>query len=97
MLQQELTETESRLGQLQADEGDNGVLILSAEQQAEIERFRDEGIQIRKELRVVQRDLRSNIEGLGTALKVINIALIPFLFTLIAIGGSLWRRKRATA
>ena len=94
MLQQELVETENRLSQLQAEKGEGGTLILSAEQQAELERFRDERLQIRKELRKVQRDLRANIENLGTTLKVINIGLIPALITLLAIGNVLWRRSR---
>jgi len=97
MLQQELVETENRLGQLQVEKGENGALILSAEQQTEIDRFQDERLRIRKELRMVQRNLRSKIEGLGTWLKVINIALIPTLITFIAIGSILWRRSRKPA
>jgi ABC-type uncharacterized transport system involved in gliding motility auxiliary subunit len=97
MLQQELAETESRLSQLQAEKTDSGNLILSAEQQAELERFRAERLRIRKELRMVQSNLRSSIEGLGTRLKVINIALIPALFTLVALGMVLWRRSRNRA
>ncbi len=97
MLQQELADTETRLGQLQAEKGDTGNLILSSEQQAELERFRAERLRIRKELRMVQRNLRSDIEGLGTRLKVINIALIPVLFTLVALGSIFWRRSRKPA
>jgi len=94
MLQKELADTETRLGQLQAEKGDTGNLILSTEQQAELERFRAERLRIRKELRQVQSNLRSDIEGLGTRLKVINIALIPVLFTLLALGSIFWRRSR---
>jgi hypothetical protein len=44
---------------------------------------------------MVQSNLRSSIEGLGNWLKVLNIALIPFLFTLLAIGISILKRSRA--
>ncbi len=94
-LQQQLAETEQRLNELQAEEGANGALILSGEQQAELDRFQNERLRIRKELRNVQSDLRSDIEGLGNWLKILNIALIPLLFTLLAIGVAALRRSRA--
>ena len=49
-------------------------LLMSPEQQAEIQRFLDEQIRIRQELRAVRRNLDADINSLGTWLKVINIA-----------------------
>lgn len=90
-LQQELDETEARLGELQAARQDTGNILMTPEQQAEIDRFIDRRAEIRQELRAVQRGLDRDIERLGTVLKVINIALVPALliaFVLIAA----WRR-----
>ena len=92
-LQQELEETEARLGELQSARQDTGNILMTPEQQAEIDRFIDRRAEIRQELRAVQRGLDRDIERLGTALKVINIALVPALliaFVLFAV----WRRNR---
>jgi ABC-type uncharacterized transport system involved in gliding motility auxiliary subunit len=95
-LQNELDETERRLVELQSAREDSGNILLTSEQQAEIDRFIDQRADIRRELRAVQRGLDEDIERLGTVLKVINIGLVPFLlaaFTLIAV----WRRNRKAA
>ncbi len=78
-LQTELQETEIRLGELQASRADQSAQILSPEQQAEIERFQTRRLQLRKELRQVQRGLDRDIERLGSLLKVLNITVVPLL------------------
>lgn len=93
-LQAELDETESRLSELQSSREDSGSLLLSPEQEQEVERFRDEQLRIRQELRGVQHELDSSIEGLGTALKLINIVLIPLALALIALAAYLIKRHR---
>ncbi len=92
-LQSELAETERRLGELQASREDTGNILLTAEQQDEIDRFIDQRAAIRKDLRAVQRDLDKNIEQLGTTLKVINTALVPVLLTAFVLF-AVWRRHR---
>lgn len=92
-LQRELEETERRLTELQSAREDAGDLLMTEEQQAEIDRFIDRRIEIRQELRAVQRGLDRNIEQLGTALKVINVALVPVLLTIFVLA-AVWRRKR---
>jgi gliding motility-associatede transport system auxiliary component len=92
-LQQELAETERRLGELQSSREDTGSLLVTDEQQAEIDRFIDQRASIRKELRAVQRGLDADIERLGTWLKIINIGLVPLLLTLITLI-ALWHRRR---
>ncbi|MEM9303728.1 MAG: hypothetical protein AAGE01_16530, partial [Pseudomonadota bacterium] len=96
-LERELQETERKLSELQAGRDDGNPLILSAEQQAELQRFRDERVRIRKELRSVQANLRSDIESLGTWLKIINIGLVPLLLTILALAaaGARARKRRA--
>jgi ABC-type uncharacterized transport system involved in gliding motility, auxiliary component len=85
-LQQQLQETERKLNELQRarDEDDNS-LILSPEQRAELSRFQEQKLTIRKKLRQVRRDLDSEIEQLGTTLKLINIGLMPLLISLAAL------------
>ncbi|MCB2386146.1 Gldg family protein [Thalassolituus alkanivorans] len=94
-LQQELEETEQQLSALQDQrDGDNGVLTLSAEQQAALEQFQQKKIEIRKELRNVQHELDKDIEALGMRLKVLNIFVLPLLFTLLLWALVAWQRRR---
>ena len=92
-LQAELTETENRLSELQDARTDQGSLLMSDEQQAEIQRFLDEQVRIRQELRAVQRNLDRSIEQLGTVLQFINIGLVPLLLTAVALSAVVVRRR----
>ena len=92
-LQQELSETERRLGELQSGREDTGSLLMTEAQEAEIDRFINQRASIRKELRAVQRGLDEDIENLGTWLKLINIGLVPLLLTLVTLF-AFWRRQR---
>ncbi len=94
-LQAELTETETRLGELQDARSDQGSLLMSDEQQAEIQRFLDEQVRIRQELRAVQRNLDRSIERLGAMLQFINVGLVPLLLTVFALSVAVVRRRRA--
>jgi len=96
-LQAELDETEQRLGALQEARTDEGSLLMSAEQQDEIQRFLGEQVRIRSELRAVRRNLDSSIEGLGTTLRVINIGLMPLLLTVAALAVVFVRRRKMSA
>jgi ABC-type uncharacterized transport system involved in gliding motility auxiliary subunit len=99
-LQQELQQTEQRLTELQQQrQGEqSGVLTLTAEQEAELKRFRDRKIEIRKQLRDVRFNLDREIRDLGTSLKVINIVFMPMLVVIVAILFFLSRsRRRRTA
>jgi len=93
-LEAELTQTEQRLGELQAARNDGNSLLMSPEQQAEIQRFLDEQVRIRQELRSVRRNLDADIDRLGTWLKTINIALVPLLLTIFALGVVIVRRRK---
>jgi len=96
-LQARLQEAEQKLLDLQRRKQGTGELLLSAEQKAEIARFRDEKVRVRKELRQVQHQLRKDIDALESQLKFANIGLVPML---IGIGGvvvgmrQVRRRKR---
>ena len=96
-LQQQLQQLESRLAELQANREDSGVMILSPEQAAELERFKEERLRVRKELRKVRRELDQSIEDLGTWLKVINIGLMPALITILVLVMLGVRRRHRSA
>ncbi len=92
-LQAKLSETEQRIQTLQREDGESE-LILSKEQNAEIDKFQTELLNTRKELRAVQHELQKNIESLGTKLKFINIGLMPLLIMIAAIANGLYRAQR---
>jgi ABC-type uncharacterized transport system involved in gliding motility auxiliary subunit len=96
-LDKELRETERKLSDLESGRNAQGSVVLSPEQEAELERFQQERVRIRKELRDVRRSLDLEIERLGTVLKVINIALVPALIAIAAILLAIARRRRLRA
>jgi ABC-type uncharacterized transport system involved in gliding motility auxiliary subunit len=96
-LDEELRETERKLSDLESERTTQGSLVLSPEQQAELERFQEQRVRIRKELRDVRRSLDVEIERLGTTLKVLNIALVPVLIAIAAILLAVARRRRLRA
>ncbi|NND64993.1 MAG: hypothetical protein HKM24_03415 [Gammaproteobacteria bacterium] len=94
-LQNELRETETKLTELQSQRsGEDNLMIMTAQQSAEIKRFQDRQAEVRKELRKVRHSLNKDIEALGKNLKVINIGLVPLLLTLFAVWFLGGRSKR---
>jgi ABC-type uncharacterized transport system involved in gliding motility auxiliary subunit len=95
-LETQLRQTEDKLTALQARRNDQSALILTPEQQQELERFQQEKLRIRKELREVRLNLDQDITRLGSTIKFVNIVLVPALFVILALLIS-WRRRRANA
>jgi ABC-type uncharacterized transport system involved in gliding motility auxiliary subunit len=97
-LQKRLEETEAKLRELRrggaAEGGGRGDPVLTPEQRAAIEAARADILETRRELRAVQRDLRREIEGLQTTLRLANIIAVPVVVALIAIGLGVWRVRR---
>jgi ABC-type uncharacterized transport system involved in gliding motility auxiliary subunit len=97
-LQAELQQTETKLTELQSKRNDQSSIMLSPEQEAELKRFVAEKARVRKELRETQRGLDVDINRLNSRLKVVNIAIAPFI---VAVAGviilSLRRRRRTDA
>ena len=93
-LQDELASMEDRLAQLDAPDGEGGQ-VLSADTEAEKERFRSKLLETRKALREVNRSLRADIEKLGGWLAVVNIIAVPFLLIVFALVRVYVRRRRA--
>jgi ABC-type uncharacterized transport system involved in gliding motility auxiliary subunit len=106
-LEAQLAQTEQKLDALQANRTDSGSaskgaqpqVILTAEQERELQRFQKERLRIRKELRDVKSGLDRDIRALGTRLKLIDVVLAPALFAVLAllVNTAARRRRRAAA
>ncbi|MBE9606495.1 Gldg family protein [Acetobacteraceae bacterium H6797] len=101
-LQDRLEATQRRLRELrqgQSSGGDRNTnqTIITPEQRAEIDRAREEILRTRQQLRLVQLELRRDIEKLETTLRVLNIALVPALLTIAAIILAVLRARRRAA
>jgi ABC-type uncharacterized transport system involved in gliding motility auxiliary subunit len=97
-LEQQLRDTEEKLTSLQSRRNDKSAVILTPEQEKEIDLFSQKKLSIRKQLRAVRAGLDQDIKGLGTHLKILNIVVVPALFALAAVLIAAWRRRqRATA
>lgn len=91
-LKNALATTDNRLRQLQAERQDGGGALLSPSQRAEVQRFAARRLQLRRELRQVQRRLDQDIQRLGTWVKVLNVALVPLIISLLSL--LLWTLER---
>jgi ABC-type uncharacterized transport system involved in gliding motility auxiliary subunit len=93
-LQSELTRAQGKVDEILRTQTPGNSIILTPEQQAELEQSRKQVVQIRSQLRDVQHQLRQDIERLGTKLKIINVAAMPLAVGLAAIGLSIYRVNR---
>ncbi len=92
-----IAETQEKL-QAFAKTGANGdPAAIGPEQEAEIERFREELAATRARLREVQHELRAGIDRLGNILAAVNIAAVPALLVIVAIVLGVLRRRRMAA
>jgi ABC-type uncharacterized transport system involved in gliding motility auxiliary subunit len=94
-LVRQVEETNEKLRQLEQQKDASQRAILSEEQEQEIARFQEEKLKINKELKIVRRNLRAEIEQLGATVKFVNIFLVPLL---VGIGGIIYaitRRRKA--
>ena len=96
--EKELVEAQRRLNELQRRKKDkNQRFILSPEQKAEIRKFQQKQVKIRKELKQLRKELRKDIDSLEVKLKWFNIALIPFLIAVFGTIAAVVRRKKGGA
>ena len=93
-LEQQLRETEDKLETLQSKRSDKSAIILTPEQEKELDRFQDEKVSIRKQLRQVRAGLDEEIKTLGTELKILNIVVVPFVFVVVVLLIAVGRRRR---
>ena len=93
-LSQELADVQAKLASLEVDQqaGPGGEVLLSAEQQDTIRNFRSQVLSLRAQLREVQRALNQDIDRLQTWVMLANIAAVPVVVAVLAMGVALWRR-----
>ncbi|CAN5329834.1 GldG family protein [soil metagenome] len=90
-------EAESRLNELQAQKDPSQQSILTAEQQAEIQKFQEEAVAAGKERRELQKSARREVNSLIARIKAINIFAVPVLVAVVGLGVFLVRRRKTMA
>ena len=91
-LQARLKDAQEKLEGVQ-QKGEGGNVILTDKDRETIEKFKGEMLSTRRELRDVKLSLNQDIDRLGSTLKFINIAAVPLLIGLGAIGLAIMRRR----
>ncbi len=92
-----LQEAQARLRELESVKSKDQQYILSPEQKAEIEKFRNEQFQTQQQLKQVRKNLRRDIEVLGLKIKALNIALMPALVAVFGLFRGWHRRRQAVS
>ena len=95
-LEGQLRDTEQKLEALQSKRSDQSNIILTPEQEKELDHFQEEKLNIRKQLRQVRAGLDEEIKGLGNELKVLNIVVQPILLVLAVLIIAVIRRRQRT-
>lgn len=90
-LLEKLKETESNILSLQ--ENNQGYVADNALSK-EIQKFREEQLKTRRELRTVQHSLKKDIESLGQWLRFINIGFMPILITIIMLFIAIYNSRK---
>ncbi len=98
-LREELATTEQRLAALQSKGAGSGFFQgnlgaeLSGAERGEIERFRARIVEVRGQLRAVERSFRVDLDRLQGVLMLVNVWLAPILVIAAGVFVS-WRRRR---
>ena len=93
-LTKKLEDSQQRIAELQGKAAGEGGALLSEEQVVEIEKAQAEVLNTRRELRAVQRNLNKDIEALERNVKIVNVAGIPVVIAIIALGLAATRYQR---
>ncbi len=93
-LQKKIDETQERIEALQVRQQTGGVL-LTTEQLKQIDTARGDMLDLRQDLRGVQRALREDVEGLEAWLRALNIWAVPLMIGVLALVLAGFRRARA--
>ncbi len=97
-LEDSLSQTQEKLAALQKSRGPGqSGAILSPEQQTELDNFRKNAAETRRELKEVRKDLRADSEALQFWTKVFNIAAVPIMVVIAGILLAVMRRRRTSS
>jgi ABC-type uncharacterized transport system involved in gliding motility auxiliary subunit len=93
-LSAKLNELQAKINELQKQRTDGAQLLLTREQQNEIDKFRGEEAEVRKRRREVRKNLREDIERLGGQLTALNMLALPGLVSVAGVFLMLRRTRR---
>jgi ABC-type uncharacterized transport system involved in gliding motility auxiliary subunit len=98
-LETSLAEAQRKLNELQRTKAGEGGqrFILSPDQQKEIENFRKKEAEVKQQLKMERKKLRTDIDSLETRVKWLNIAGMPALVALAGIVLAVKRRRMQAA
>jgi len=94
-LEASLAETQRNLNELQKGKEGGQRFILSPEQQQELVNFRKKEADAKVQLKLMRKQLRSEIDSLENRIKWLNIAGMPIAVVLAGFGLAAMKRKRA--
>jgi len=90
-------EAQERLNQLQSQKSQGNELFLSPEQEAEIQKLREEQVKYARLIREQEIDLRRQKDQLAGRVTKLNVAVMPSIVILIGLGLYLKRRSATRA
>jgi len=96
-LEDNLNKTQENLQALQRGKSGTSSSILTAEQQAELDNFRQRAVETRRDLKELRKNLRVETDSLEFWIKVLNIGLVPLLVALAGLALALARRRKQAA
>ncbi|MBV8377059.1 MAG: Gldg family protein [Verrucomicrobia bacterium] len=96
-LEDDLNQTRQNLAALQTSKQSDQKTLLSPEQQAEIKKFQENEATTNKELKVLRKNLRQEIDSLQTTVKWVDIAAMPLIVTLVGLTLAVVKRRRRAA
>ncbi len=96
-LEDALQEAQTKVNELAKSKEKGQRFILSKEQQAEIEKFRKQESDTKRQLKDVRKQLRRDIDSLETRFKWLNIAGMPLLVTGGGIALAVIKKKKTAA
>jgi len=100
-LEDDLQDTQKKLEDIQKRRGDikdkSASVVLTPEQQVEVDNFRRRAVQAKKELKELRRNLRHDADTLEFWTKVVNIGAIPLAIIVMGMLIGLARRNKVAA
>ncbi len=97
-LEKDLKATQSKLNLLQKlKESKNQQLVLSPAQQKELKIFKNQQVEVRKKLKIVQKKFRRELDHLEVLLKWLNILAVPACIALFGMIFGIIRKIRGGA
>ena len=93
-LTSQLTDLQKKLNDMQAQRTDGNRYVLTAQQQSEITRFRDEERKVKQKRREVRKNLREDIEKLGRQVVAANMLFVPLAAAGLGVAMFLRRSRK---